>query len=108
MRLEILREGALAELAAQGIGAGENIGHGNVILLERALNLRFHDGGGKSRDDGRNAAEQRFVNSSGLREIGGLGGAARIGERGQKIILHDRAQQNVGAELLWMRTNSTD
>src|SRR5579864_218541 len=73
------------------------------MLLEQALGFRFHDGGGEARQNRSYATKKRFVHHAGLSEVGGLGGAAGVGERGQQKILHDRAQQYVGAEALGMR-----
>src|SRR6202030_1104817 len=49
-----------------------------------------------------------LIHRARLREIGGLGSSACVGKGRQQIILNDRPQQDVGAELFWGRTDAAN
>ena len=69
-----------------------------MVTFERATGAALDKSETRAVKNGRYGATQETVDLGGLRKIGDFGGAAEIGDGRQKVILHDAAQCDVGAE----------
>src|SRR4051812_46471926 len=82
------------------IQALEEISQLEVVAFEGAPCATLDDRQTRARQDSRRRTIENAIDFSRLREVSDLGCAAEVGDRRQQVILHDRAQRDVRAELL--------
>jgi len=79
----------------------KKLGQIDLVFGQQALDARLDQSCAHARHYGRDAAQQLLIDHGGLRKICNLSRPADVRQRGQPVILQHRAQQDVGAEILW-------
>ena len=104
----ILRDAGFADALTKFVRATPDVLNFETILLKEPLSLGVHQGKTRARQYHRHTAQQIAIQHFGLSKVGNFGGAADVGDRWQKEILHNGPKQRIRAEAFWFAMNGRE